>query len=311
MTINLHYLSIRMNKYSYPDNVKTQSITSISQNIEKKILEYLELNKIPYDVSISTMTIICKLDTEFNCLNIAKYIDLHPDNILSVSSGLVGDNETNRTILPQKNILKSKKKKKKTTRTFFNQVTMNVYVSGKKKKPVNVKLFKNGSIQMTGCKQIEHAIEVLIKLLSVLQTVKAVVDYDQKKIVEQPFVPNPSILTLENIKNFKIAMVNSNFKVEFKIDRSKLYNLLISEKYICLFDPNSHASVDIKYEYADKPISIFVFQKGSIIITGAKNCDQILAAYNFINTYLLKNYNYIVENEVFTYENVEHFLKMI
>jgi len=63
----------------------------------------------------------------------------------------------------------------------------------------------------------------------------------------------------------------------------KLYNKLISQKYECKYDPNNHASVDIKYVINDeKSISIFVFESGAINITGANDCTQVVDAYNFI-----------------------------
>jgi hypothetical protein len=42
---------------------------------------------------------------------------------------------------------------------------MYINVSTKFKKPANIKLFCDGAIQMTGCKTVEHAAEVLTKVL--------------------------------------------------------------------------------------------------------------------------------------------------
>ena len=102
--------------------------------------------------------------------------------------------------------------------------------------------------------------------------------------------------------------------MNFGIDRDKLYKKLkedISQKKFNgkftidpKYDPNRHACVNIQLFILNpelnitvKSVSIFVFEKGSIIITGAKNFKQVMSAYNFINTYLLSNYFNISSND--------------
>lgn len=278
----------------------------IIEKIKIQALKELEINKKPDEVEISTMTVTCRLPTNFICSNIANYVDLTHDGILSVTCGIPGDPKTNRSIIYKK---KATGKKKKTRLIFFNQVSMYVTVKGKKNKPVNAKIFSNGSIQMTGCLVIDNAIEVLTKILPALRVVKAVIDYSTKTIIEKPYSTDISLLTLDNIFDFKVAMINSNFTMPLKIDRPKLYNLLLSDNYDCLYDPNKHACVNIKYDHPDKTISIFVFENGPIIITGARNCDQILTAYNFINKYLLTNIKKIVKNDGLTNSSIIKYLE--
>jgi len=275
--------------------------------LKTKTLKKLDIEYLPDDVTISTMTLVCDIDTKFNCANIAKYISLSPDGILSVSYGKNADPRTNRTIIKKKGGSGKKKKQKK---CFYNQVSMYVDVSTKKKKPVNIKLFCDGAIQMTGCKTVNHSIEVLTKVLFELKKTKAIVDVKTLMVVDKPFVTNPESLSIKNIRNLRIAMINSGFEIGFKIDRSKLHNLLLENNYECLFDPAKHACVNIKYEHkhTDKTISVFVFEKGSIIITGAQNCLQIHSAYEFINKYLLKNHNHIKKSDILTNSNIIKYL---
>jgi TATA-box binding protein (TBP) (component of TFIID and TFIIIB) len=274
--------------------------------IIKDTIDNLELYKKPDDVSISTMTIVCRINTKFICKNIAKYIDLSQDTILSVKCGKTGDPKTNRSLII-KNSNAGKKKKKKNV--FYNQVSMYVPVKDKdKKKPVNLKVFSNGALQMTGCKSVDNGIEVLTKAITALSKIKATVSLKKNKIIERPFATNPEILDMNNIENLNVAMINSNFNIEFKIDRAKLYNLLISQDYECFYDPVKHACVNIKYNNIIKPISIFVFEKGSIIITGVKDCSQIQDAYTFINSYLLKNYKSVVKNDNLANSNIIKFM---
>lgn len=286
-----------MLKNSISDNIK-KTPENVKQILKDNVLKELYLKYLPQDVSLSTITIIYNLDTDqkdmIDVKNIALYMDLSSDNIISVSHGRNLDALTNRSIDP---IKKHPKKKKKQKKVFYNQVTIRVKILSKKK-PVNVKIFSNGAIQMTGCKTIEDGLNALEKIFKEFKKVKAIIDYKNNKIVEKPFIKVPELASLMYIKNIKIAMINSGFKIKFKIDRNQLYNLLLDKKYECSFDPNVHACVNVKYDHSDKKIAIFIFEKGSIIITGAKNCKQIRDAYNFINELLYKNYSTIVKNDI-------------
>jgi hypothetical protein len=87
----------------------------INQNdIVSTIDNNFNLNNLPEDVKISTMTICCFVDTIFNKINIAKYIDLSKNIILGVKYG--NDKNTNRSIISVK---KSSKKKKKILKMQF------------------------------------------------------------------------------------------------------------------------------------------------------------------------------------------------
>jgi TATA-box binding protein (TBP) (component of TFIID and TFIIIB) len=267
------------------------------EKIRKTILDRIKLDLLPKDVMISVITVSCKLNVNFNCENIAKYIDLEYKGITSVKYGLHDNMYTNRSLIK----LVNNGKKKKPKNVFFNGVTMNVYIPEKKKKPVNVKLFTNGAIQMTGCKNIDNALDVIKKLLPRLRTVKAIIQNDI--IVEKPFVNNINLLNFDNVTKFSINMLNSNFSIPFKIDRPKLYELLSIDKYDCFLDTNKHPCVRIRYPHPEKIVSIFVFEKGNIIITGGETCEQIKEAYNFIYKYLLTNYKKVVNNEIVIKKN--------
>lgn len=274
-------------------------------SIKKYAVEDLDIKYLPEEVVISTMTMTCKINTQFYCGNIARYVDLNPNAIQSVTHGISGDTKTNRTIITKK---KKSGKKKKQKNVFYNQVSMYVFVKSKKKNPVNVKLFSNGAIQMTGCKTIDNATEAMYTIFQELQKIKCVVSKNLK-MVEKPFAKHPERLDVKNVTELSIAMINSGFKLPFKIDRGKLYELLLSMKYECLYEPVKHACVNIKYEYPGKTISIFVFEKGSIIITGAKNCHQISKAFNFINKFLLMNHSKIKKNDEVTNKNIIEYLE--
>jgi len=281
---------------------KKPNITKTNMDKQKSLLNFdLQL---PEDVSVSTMTVTCKLDVVFNDTNIGKYIDLKHNGIVSVRQGACNDETTNRSLIIKKQSQKKTKKK-----AFYNQVTLIVRTKKNKieSKTTNIKLFSNGAIQMTGCKGIDNIIEVLEKVFNELKTVKATVDYKTGTIIERPFVSDVTMLDIKNVYDIKISMINSNFTIGFTIDRDKLFDLLVADGIGCSYDPLTHAGVNIKCEKSDKT-TIFVFESGAVIITGAKTCADINDAYIFINKYLLKNYNKINKNNVLNSSSIIEFL---
>ena len=104
-------------------------------------------------------------------------------------------------------------------------------------------------------------------------------------------------------------MINSNFNIGFKVDRDKLYDLIHTKNIAeCSYDPIIHACVNIKYECDKKTVSIFVFESGSIIITGANNGKHILDAYNFINKLLCNNYKQIYKSNILSNSTILMYL---
>lgn len=251
-----------------------------------------EIDNLPNGVSISTMCASCKLGTEINILNIEKYLPLNPNDILCVKM----NDEKIRTLIPEKKKNKREKKNvkpKKKVNHFYNQITVIVRIDSgeidnwENVTKINLKLFKNGSVQMSGCKNLKSINIVLNKLLIRLKEIKARIE--DNKIVEKKFIDKTDLLS---INSFKIDMINSNYKVNMQIDRSKLFSLLLKKKIKASFEPCIRACVIIKQtpevdNEEQKEISIFVFQKGNIIITGARRKSHILSAYKYINNILV------------------------
>jgi TATA-box binding protein (TBP) (component of TFIID and TFIIIB) len=270
-------------------------------NVDKK-----EIKNLPNGISISTMCASCKLNTRLNIPNIEKYLLLNADDILTVKKS----KEVMRTLIAVKN--KPKRIKKMDTKTkqkdtsknhFYNQITVVVRVTNGQVKDlnevpkINMKLFRNGSVQMSGCKSIKNINIALNKLISKLKEVKAKIE--DNKIVEKTFIEEPDKISVED---FKIDMINSNYQVSMQIDRDKLYNLLIKKKIKSSYEPCIRACVIIKYvppidNIEQKEVSVFIFQKGNIIITGARSQSHVLSAYNYMNEILLTHKDEIVKKD--------------
>ena len=125
-------LSQFKNKYqNYVD--KIQDDHTSNKIVESKREEYIN----PTQYRISTMTLITSFSCYINLEVVSKYFQLD-DKIISM---VYGDKPVKNSNL------------KKNNRPFFNQATIIVKLDPLRK--INVKIFSNGKIQMTGVKKIE------------------------------------------------------------------------------------------------------------------------------------------------------------
>jgi TATA-box binding protein (TBP) (component of TFIID and TFIIIB) len=180
---------------------------------------------------------------------------------------------------------------------------------------MNIKIFKNGHVQITGVKQINQGKEMIDTLIEKIKEIAKV----EENVVKD-------IKSLENI-GYKVALINSDFKIGFEIKRDKLHSVLInSYNNKCSFEPCIYPGVKIQYfwngdykcrngicrchdtcfvgkgkgygENECKKITIAVFQSGCIIITGAQTTEQIDDAYKFITNILLKHVDVVKKTSI-------------
>ena len=280
-------------------------MTNLLEGIYKAKTDLLNL---PYDLEISTTTITCSIDVNFNVENIGLYFNEFDDVIIGKRYG----NRIVNNLISVKRLKTGKKKKKNSKKNFFNQVSL-IFRSAtlmgldpeklslkEKFKTVNIKLFINGSIQMTGCKYLDNINKSLEILFNKFKIRKAILN-NNMEFIEKPFVNDITNLDIKNVKRFNIQMINTNFNILFQINRSKLFQLLLENNIDVSFDPIIHACVNIKYNLINNPnksISIFVFESGSITIAGSNSADEVLEAYTFINKFILNNFNKILTKEI-------------
>jgi TATA-box binding protein (TBP) (component of TFIID and TFIIIB) len=282
-------MSIQWDSFTFIDYINVDSI---------------EIKNLPPGISVSTMCASGKLNTKLDIPNIERYFQLNSNDVLTVKM----NQERIRTLIKIKNKPKRTKKDSKIKDTsknhFYNQITVVMRVEHGDcidldiVRKINIKLFKNGSFQMSGCKTIKGINIVLNKLIYKLKEIKAK-KMEDGKINEIKFIDEPDKIT---VKDFKIDMINSNYKVNMQIDRDKLYNLLLKKKIKSSYEPCIRACVIIKYaplkeNPEQKEVSIFIFQKGNIIITGARSRSQIITSYDYMNEILLTHTDEIIKKD--------------
>lgn len=263
-----------------------------------------ELEELPSDLLISTATITCKTSVLYNVENIGLYFNDFDDIIIGKKYG-------NRHVSDIINTKKNKTKKEESKKNFYNQVSLIINSSRlndpnhtdiSKIKTINVKLFINGSIQMTGCKHIQNVEKTLEILFEKLKKKKAILN-DNNKFEIKSFIINEKdkeLLNILNVRDFQIRMINTNFNINFKINRQRLHEILLANNIDTSFDSINHAYINIKYTIPNsiKVVSIFIFESGAITIAGANNCYQVIQAYNFINKIILQNYFKIMSKPI-------------
>ncbi|MEM0354146.1 MAG: hypothetical protein QXW79_01055 [Thermoplasmata archaeon] len=286
-------------------------------NTNNLVRSYEEAKKFlqKHHILISTITLDCKLHTLIDIDSFARNVTLREDGIVSVKFGNRKNPAVNRTIVLLKN------KKKPSSKNFYNQVTILMKpTNNPERNYINIKVFKNGSLHVTGCKDMDDFVNVVTRLIHILKAGKELEGKGKK--IHIYYISNPNKIGIYDVK---IRMINSDFKLDYKIDRKKLAKLLKKYHNIgtrdqeigyveCKYEPaGGHSCVNIKYQCDEKnKTSIFVFQTGAVIITGAKNLHHIIRAYQFINKILNKYYHQIriVELDPILVKNeISNFLK--
>jgi hypothetical protein len=198
-------------------------------------------------------------------------------------------------------------KRKVTEKTFFNQATLVIRKTfpGRGWKEVNIKMFANGGIQMTGVPTAEFSQEAI----------QFVMDQVVEKDPDVFCAVGTTNRMRPSLQKFRIQLINSDYSINRQIYQDKLHKVL-SNVYNLFSSHEStiYQGVNTKYYYNKKgnplrpgiceckaqcsgqglgdgegqckKITISPFSSGKIIITGAREMDQINEAYEFFNEIL-------------------------
>jgi len=211
-----------------------------------------------------------------------------------------------------------RQKKKKDNEYFYNSCSIIVKAS-LDIKCVNIKLFNNGKITLTGSKYETDGYYASKVLLEEMKKNKEIFPDIDEHYINNLF-----------IDNYKITMINSDFNTNFKIDLIKLLSILnTNEKDLFTkFNPEKYRGLIIGFYWNTekkiqdgkclcksrcngkgigkgdgqcKKITISIFKSGSVIITGGRLVKQIDDAYIKINNFLKENYYDIIKLSILDY----------
>jgi TATA-box binding protein (TBP) (component of TFIID and TFIIIB) len=176
-------------------------------------------------------------------------------------------------------------------------------------KEVNLKLFKNGGFQMTGIGSESLARYSLERFIEM--------NMGRDIWPEKPY-----------IKIFQIQMMNSDYSIGKAVRRDRLHKLLVETYGLwSSFEPTIYQGVNTKFFWnkhqtdatppgicvcpepctgsgdgysigACKKITISPFRTGTVIITGARNMEQLTDAYNFLNNVFRDNADFLLRDTI-------------
>lgn len=297
------------------DNSKILDLSKIVVHIAKNIIYNIVLkNDLTYLIrGIVVDNIILRFDESYLKKYKKPYIKyfgtvIDPNNVDDCLLML-----SNMHLLENNSLKKhGRQKNKKDNEHFYNSCSIIVKAS-LDIKCVNVKLFNNGKITLTGSKYEMDGYYACCVLLNEMKKEKSIFTETEEK-------------DIENLKivNYKITMINSDFDTNFKIDLLKLLNILNTNngELFTKFNPEKYRGLIIGYYWNTdkkiqdgkckcvskcngkgtgtgdgqcKKITISIFKSGSIIITGGRLVKQIEDAYASINAILKENYHDIIK----------------
>ena len=180
---------------------------------------------------------------------------------------------------------------------FYNSLIFNWHTKYQYKTVVSVKIFPNGKVQVAGLSNIKSCAYIIRKVYRKCE------DYFE--------TPETS-----KISDVRIAMINSDFKINSTINLTQLCEELSHSSvqsggnYLSIvYQPIKYPAVNCKficnrnlqkyyehiYKYSHKKkftdtLSILIFRSGSIIITGGNNIDDYLNVYQILLTTINTNF---------------------
>jgi len=270
------------------------------------------------EYKVSTITCNADLGVSLNLDILYENFSI-TDKFIWIYYPKITDRPNTRGIYPKKKRTPKKDVVKKNL--FDNQVTT-IFKINDNYYP-NLKIFKNGNIQITG-----------IKDKDIVKDIIDIIIIEIKKIYD---IDNNISVDIQNIcfKNFVIRMINTDFKsyidkimeTKFLIRRKALHKILISEIYDnkCSFEPGRYHGVKLEYfwnsnkekldgicvcakhcfgkgtghgENNCKKITIAIFESGSVLITGGISFEQIDEAYKYITNILNIHKNEIQKSDL-------------
>lgn len=274
----------------------------------------------PYKVSTITATgginTCINLDTLYNNVRIVEFKS-DEDGFVYIEFGKKKSESISRGYHKKLSVTR---RKKTASKRFDNQATL--ILRDSLHNYVNIKVFRNGNIQMTGLKSIEAGRGAIDKVIEEIRRIHAEED---PNVVE-------NVDNIQNINN-RVRLINSDFRVGFDIKRDKLHKIVRFGGVFCSYEPCIYPGVKIEFYWNRakdgqdgmctceppcngkgcgdmlgfcKKITIAVFQSGCIIITGAQSYEQIDDAYTFICNVLQENFDEVHKIQFVPVETVQN-----
>lgn len=171
--------------------------------------------------------------------------------------------------------------------TFGGQVTVIMSRDVDPTRKINMKLFRNGRVQMTGLRHPAHGPGVVGHLVALLRDLRGLARRHELAV-----------------SGYQVCLINSDFDLRMRVDRDKLYRVTRAHYDVAVsYEPCIYPGVKLKFMWGEqnspqgvcacsaasvckgkgtgcsgdtcRKVTIVVFHTGKVIITGATTTRQI------------------------------------
>lgn len=246
----------------------------------------------PEDMQVATMTLICKIGA---CIDMKKVIMHTVESRGGIEMIKFGNSKkeeaavaaaaatttaaaeittmmANATITKTKTKTTRKNKSKKQKKSFYNQVTLIVKPFIERENGINMKLSENGSLQLTGPKNVQEGHMVIRRMIELLYNFEPTIFYKKHKIVDEGVAADdlqtidtttseaegaynieyftPTQITTLPIVSTKCELIIVSFQIPFLVQLTK-FNTILKEKYnlLSIFGTSTYPGVNTKFTY--------------------------------------------------------------
>lgn len=238
---------------------------------------------------ISTITCVSTIAPNIDIEKLFKIVDeKNDDDIVYVkySNDIKGEKKTRRNPL---------KRIKGKNQLFSNQMSFGFKCPfdhiHQHKNPISVKVFRNGRIQMTGCKNMTEIRFMYNKLTT------QIFKMDKNHIIF-PFTED----------NILVEMINGTFYINQSLDLNKVLETFeqkyTHEQVFVIQNKKSPLNFSIKLlgyfdkkKSKDKIPSVFIYNTGAINIIATKK-DILYQTYEFMKQNITENWEKIIEKKI-------------
>lgn len=251
------------------------------------------------EFKISTITSIIRIASNLYLKILFDNIDID-ENIayIEYKNHIKGFKEKKRI---KKNNDNDKRKRNK-GKTFANQLSIGFLCKKHvHKKPICIKIFRKGSLTITGTKSSQEIKYICNLLIDIFQNINKKFLYKDQEIILFPY---KDLVNKENLL-INIETINGSFKTNYRINlndlKIKVREFYNSDKIYIKCNRAALLELDLKiYEFFDKRKNklktpkISIYGTGSIVINSI-NEDLLNKSYIFIKEFLLKYQNDVID----------------
>lgn len=188
--------------------------------------------------------------------------------------------------------------KRKKVKLFYNCFTLKI--ESESKNILNLKYFKNGSIQITGCKDLKDVEDSICYLIEIIKANKSLLEYDSKLIKEQ------KLKYMDTFKVKELKCIAEEYKLK---DYTKIKKQFLIKK---IYEETEYKkSIKIDKKYNKKNIDKFNVKDSDIKISMINSSYEITFKQNKkIKPFLIDRKNLYTKlnttDLVCYYDNTQH-----